>query len=93
MTKWQPIETAPRDGTRILSFSPESNNVFEFNQQDGIQVCYWDDSVNIYHSEKLFKCAWVICYATNSGEEYLPDPVFCRPTHWMPNPKPPETEE
>jgi len=33
MTDWQPIETAPRDGTRIL--------VFREDWVEDIAVCYW----------------------------------------------------
>lgn len=38
--KWQPIETAPRDGENILLWSP----VWEMSF--GVQIGYWDERWN-----------------------------------------------
>ena len=70
MTKWQPIETAPRDGTEILCFIPEHT---------------WG-LLTVKEEYKVLRFIQGVTWA-NQGlyTEY--------PTHWMPLPKPPETEE
>ena len=67
MSKWQPIETAPKDGTWILLY----------DEQDVIEVGWWES----------FDCpgggamiGWCVDRVTH-------------PTHWMPLPEPPETDD
>ena len=66
---WQPIETAPKDGTDIYA-----------TRIDGIvfrpSIIYW---------EKFEGRGW-LCSQTHR-------PVSSQPTHWMPLPQPPTTEE
>ena len=38
---WRPIETAPRDGTKVLLFWSDSGR-----RQRGIEVGYWNDDRN-----------------------------------------------
>ncbi len=47
MSEWQPIETAPRDGTEVLTFG-----------KHGTSVLFWDDE---YAAEKCWreKSAWL----------------------------------
>lgn len=40
--QWQPISTAPRDGTPILCFSPDALGQ-GFSDQSGIDVLWWED--------------------------------------------------
>ncbi len=72
-TNWQPIETAPRNGSYILTFTPE-------NMEDENQV-YSGINVASYEVDR-----WVILWADNSGGEYKPCACECKPTHWMPIP-------
>jgi hypothetical protein len=69
--EWQPIESAPRDGTHILGYA------------DGeMTTVYWEPgSVGIHPHWCLVV---VVCWV--EGDEFWP-------THWMPLPKPPQTEE
>ena len=81
MSKWQPIETAPKDGTKILVYKNKirfgSNEYdhfyFGLNVYDHyIEIAYWTD----------YGCK-IDAFA----------PLFDKdPTHWMPLPEPPKEE-
>lgn len=77
MTGWQPIETAPKDGTPCIVFMPGAQHRAGFSFEDRIgeaafgaykegQWAWANDSCS---------CCWGSCF----GE----------PTHWMPLPPPP----
>ncbi len=75
---WQPIETAPRDGTHILVYPPTWYGEFA-------SIAYW-------HSELSGRCTepyWKRTDALNRIIMCLENP----PTHWMPLPPPPQTKE
>ena len=88
MTKWQPIETAPRDGTEILILTPLgvsqawfSQGVWEDHHEYGpeytgsLWVCL-DDNVSFEVEE----------YKDESGKAaFCDDPI----EHWMPLPEAP----
>jgi len=74
-SEWQPIETAPKDGTRILA-------LLRWGYSDGTAgeaqtVIYW-------YGGGLF---WVVPIPMNYVQGLDSDVA---PTHWMPLPKPPE---
>jgi hypothetical protein len=77
MSDWQPIETAPKDGTYILLFVRTSWGGPEIHK-----ACWEDNTYDV-------KCeAW--CIANSTDRDYnTSDEVEC-PTHWMPLPAPPE---
>ena len=64
LNKWQPIETAPKDGTEVLGYLFEDYS-----------------PVPIYYAEGGL--SW-FCEVTHR---------YVTPTHWMPLPQPPESEE
>ncbi len=84
---WQPIETAPKDGTRILIFDPAV----------GIRCVYWNPEFDFTlrdvgapedsEVEPEFRGAWtddaVASFSYEEVKEYAP-------THYMPLPAPPE---
>lgn len=85
MSEWQPIETAPKDGTDILVYSAN----------EGQAVAWWDAEFGFdYVGPKLtYKLigAWTAGTATGVGTldgEYL----ALEPTHWMRLPAPPEVQ-
>ena len=45
---WQPIKTAPRDGTPILCFTPDYQS--EFSDQSGIDVLWFDGGAWLYNA-------------------------------------------
>ena len=73
--EWQPIETAPKDGTKMLVYRPSANPgatvTISFYKEDG--------------NAKKPRPYWAITMSTwNVVEQRL-----WEPTHWMPLPKPP----
>jgi hypothetical protein len=87
MAEWQPIETAPKDGTHILI------RTADFGAVEG----WWDRSVtNFYASQK----GWASYDPANMQGDWVSDfPIgdgcdrrlYCgaTPSHWMPLPEPP----
>lgn len=75
MSEWQPIETAPKDGSSILVFC-----------KYGVRIAYWNIGPCIWE-RKSVPC-WTVFepddyfYAEHLLEE-------AEPTHWMPLPLPP----
>ena len=77
---WQPIETAPRDGTEIDVWV------------DGHRVCnvHWSFSRSGTTGEPIDDPAWDGWAVDGaSGQSYTPNYVRGTPTHWMPLPEPP----
>lgn len=80
MDEWQPIETAPRDGTRVLLF------------QDGkrTEIGAWLDT-STEHEELVRRDGKRAVYeivVDESGYWDGAEEIFA-PTHWMPIPAPP----
>lgn len=72
---WQPIETAPRDGTPILVYSPGHDQ----SDPTNIIVAKFED----YEGETW----WAFCENVLADIAGQVDP---EPTHWMPLPEPPK---
>lgn len=76
---WQPIETAPRDGTPILIWQPGPHPFGDRSRetaQDGLIVEYDDQR-------------WAIGYWRPRGGWGNRNSAKVEPTHWMPLPAPP----
>jgi hypothetical protein len=80
MSDWQPIETAPKDGTRIIAV------VAGYHICVGVWVnkawCYFDASD--FFSEGMWE---------RYQRERAEAGASWEPTHWMPLPAPPQKEE
>jgi len=80
---WQPIETAPKDGTAILVWHPEPH------------VSRPADELGTYADNQTILIAWWHDYGTGNGHFYIDekdstgDHDWMYPTHWMPLPEPP----
>jgi|APMI01.1.fsa_nt_gi hypothetical protein len=73
---WQPIETAPKDGTDVLLFFPECNRHVWLGSYDVFETLLNGITQNTHEG-------WSIgMLGANAAERK-------EPTHWMPLPDPP----
>jgi len=75
MNEWQPIETAPKDGSDVLVYCSDTGEQM---------TAYWDTEAVAACNPSLPLPLW--CYARWINNE----PIYCIPTHWMPLPEPPK---
>jgi hypothetical protein len=80
MSKWQSIETAPKDGTRILLFFPKINRC---NQRQ--EFGQWEEQKYHKNPKPYWSGDWEPIFGIR---HYMSNP----PTHWMPQLPPPENE-
>ncbi len=74
---WQPIETAPRDGTRVLIYQPNA-------PRQNVMEAYW---AMPYEDAPEEQCWWNTPDGISGrGYTILSEAV----THWQPLPPPPE---
>lgn len=95
MSDWQPIETAPRDGALLLLYSksridrhycsPEAANHFCIGYYAGD---YHDCWLTVETREEMWGMG-----GEYTGPMYETDSLGCDPTHWMPLPNPPGSQE
>jgi len=79
MTTWQPIETAPRDGTDMLLYQPDVNkHGIERFYHELIIVAFWDDRYDCWSVSNV------------GGYEWDTDMQSKEVTHWMPLPESPK---
>lgn len=86
MSEWQPIETAPRDGTAIIGVfsSPE-----RFGRDGDIVRCWYQPEFDAFISScRVMSLAQGYSFEDGSSEQ-LHSPKIEKITHWMPIPKPP----
>ena len=76
---WEPIETAPKDGTRVLIVDGDGN----------IDLCGYQESFYT-RQEFVRKAKDGDVYKTITEEDgYWESEITFSPTHWMPLPNPP----
>lgn len=76
MTRWRPIETAPRDGTPILVWGADISNPTGGYYP---RSCWWSQEGHE---------VWVVREDASNATYLEPDAI----THWMPLPTPPAQE-
>lgn len=81
--QWQPIETAPKDGTVVLVTNGKESSFASWLTEDDIQDLDFEDddlTEGFYEATDHHKHYDVFYFK------------FDQPTHWMPLPNPPEVE-
>lgn len=86
--EWQPIETAPRDGSQLLLMTTRGHSIGAWNSRPrgpgisgGIQSPGWVAYTDGY---EIDDAGW------DTGTDYVKS---IDPTHWMPLPPPPRSEQ
>lgn len=104
MSEWQPIETAPQDGTPILGWCSHKEDPFWVEPgmcittyaahvdglshvEDGPHVLVWGGAVDDHPDDGG---AYIPDWWFLSGSEFE---VAANPTHWMPIPPSPHSQE
>jgi len=77
MSEWKPIDSAPKDGTRVL-----------FGRKAWVTIGRWQ-TVDYDHYAGMSIRAWV---ADTAGRESPRMVTDFQPTHWQPLPPPPDQE-
>jgi len=80
MNEWQPIETAPKDGTMVSLYgicAGEINGIAP--EPTGPHTGAWCGGKSDYAGDDWWSLDEGECYA-----------IWCKPTHWMPLPEPPK---
>ena len=80
--EWQSIDTAPKDGTKVLVYDQESAGL---SGRPGIGIAWWHS--HRYHDK--YRESW--CPQESWCSQGCRDDVeIYHPTHWMPLPEAPE---
>ena len=86
MSEWQPIETAPKNGTEVLIWRPDAGVLLA---RYGCLGDWLNENESLTYSDSdLWAGDWFMADFISGGrlsDEYPP-------THWMPLPPPPEDE-
>ena len=75
---WQPIETAPKDGTAVLLYGLWQGEINGIADEPTTDIGYWAGG----SSDEPGNDWWRI----STGDAYA---CWMRATHWMPLPEPP----
>lgn len=83
MDDWQPIDSAPKDGTSVLIYWPNYNyDGFDQRPQSVMAIGRWKENDRLENSPGYFS-------DTTEWDDYgLAQPEYA-PSHWMPLPEPP----
>lgn len=83
MSEWQPIESAPKDGTRILAYDPEGldSPVYAVVRWYTYEGEVFEEAGDGLYRKVIYETSWW------DGASYTP----FHATHWMPLPSPPLT--
>lgn len=78
MVTWQPIETAPRDGTPIIAYGRWAGEINGPDKEPGTYIVAWQYGGRTDYEGFEWTCQNTDAYA-----------AWVKATHWMPLPEPP----
>lgn len=81
--QWQPIETAPKDGTEVFVYDAADKKIYRAKW-------YLDEEVQEWDAEDLEAGFYELNKCFENYDDYFM--ALGNPTHWMPLPKAPEVE-
>ena len=95
MSEWQPIETAPKDGTRFIAHKPKYTREDRRDGHTVTAVVFYrtDDDIHpdyIGDPDDCEETDLVPVYQLITAWSHHPVPDYF--THWMPLPEPPRSE-
>ena len=82
--RWRPIESAPRDGTRIIAAA--------FGRYGFIESAWWQPEFDAW----ITSCRQMVMapgYTIDGETSKLHSPIIVKPTHWIPCPPPPGADQ
>jgi len=79
MNEWQPIDTAPKDGTVVLLYGIWAGEIHGPARSKAFDIGSFQDGRSDFPGNDW----WVL----GTGDYYE---CWMRPTHWMPLPEPPK---
>lgn len=80
MNNWQPIETAPKGNESVLLYGVVAGEISGMSTRpSGPHIGFWMGGGSDFDGDD-----W---WALDGGDYYE---TWCRATHWMPLPEPPE---
>lgn len=83
--EWQPIETAPKDGSRILFYDSMSSGL--------IFAGWWDEKFDLKYEEGSDEETYIGAWTDDAVESFsYEETCSYEPTHWKPLPRPPLTQ-
>lgn len=91
MSEWQPIETAPKDGTPIIGAFFNIRWADSHRKHDIVRCWFQPEFEAFISSCRLMQMA--DGYTIDGASEKLHSPVIEPVTHWMPLPPPPSLGE
>lgn len=82
--KWQPIDTAPKDGSRVLI------GWFDALRKWKVRAAYWDTHFNTVWDYEENMPIEMPAWTDGAIESFASERITSyEPTHWMPLPQPP----
>jgi hypothetical protein len=82
MNEWQPIESAPLDGSTVLVYGEWCGEINGRTGRFGTFPARWDDGSSDYCGDGWLQVDGTDAYA-----------AWVKATHWMPLPEPPAQQE
>lgn len=89
---WQPIETAPRDGTPILIFQPNAERESVYMPESALKAGECAYSITDIRLLRYDDHRWAIGYWRPWGGWGNRNCSTVEPSHWMPLPQMPEVQ-